>query len=122
MKSAEQELLNITTLQQILQLQGKQPGFLTKQITLLQDHWPQYLQDIKNELATNSFIPAADICHKIKGHTGMLGLRAVHVFAEQLETLLRSENCFKPNVELDLVELNLLYIDSIKAIGPWLRQ
>lgn len=124
MKSAESELLNITTVEQILQLQGKQPGFLRNQISLLEQHWPQYMQSLEQELESCHFIEAADVCHRVKGHVGMLGLRALHGLAEEMEEYLRAGQEIKEikDIKSRRLQLTVLFQQSLKALEPWLAK
>ncbi len=122
MTSAESELLNITTVEQILQLQGKQPGFLRNQISLLEQHWPQYMQSLEQELENRHFIEAADVCHRVKGHVGMLGLRALHSLAEEMEEYLRAGQEEIKEIKSRRVQLTVLFQQSLKALEPWLAK
>ena len=122
MTSGESELLNITTVEQILQLQGKQPGFLRNQIALLEQHWPQYMQTLELELENHHFIEAADVCHRVKGHVGMLGLRALHGLAEEMEDSLRAAQKDLKDIRPRGAQLNGLFQRSLKALEPWLTK
>lgn len=121
MTDSETPLLNIITLQQLLQLQGKIPGFLTNQLLLLREKWPDYETKLDVALDKQDFQAAADIYHKIKGHAGMLGFHAVQEVAGHFEGRLRDQNP-TDTIPLENAKFVLLFHSSLKAAETWLAQ
>ena len=78
------ELLNLTILRQLTQLEGRIPGFLSSQLATIDEHWPKYIQSIQQFISDDQIISTRDVIHKMKGHTGMVGLK---LLSERLETI-----------------------------------
>lgn len=116
----QSQLLNITTVRQILQLQAKLPGFLANQLTQLEERWPLYVQELNDDVAIGNFTAAADICHKIKGHTGLLGLKAVHELASDLENSFRHDSDFSSDSKQSIAMLTQIFQASLKEMEPLL--
>lgn len=121
MTVSETPLLNITTLRQLLQLQAKIPEFLTNQLVLLAEKWPDYQIKLKLALDQKQFLEAADIYHKIKGHAGMLGFHAVQEAAGRLELNLRDQN-HATSLVAENDQFTALFQNSLKAAETWLAQ
>ena len=121
MTVSETPLLNITTLQQLLQLQAKIPEFMENQLVLLSERWPDYHSALTAALSASQFLEAADIYHKIKGHAGMLGFHAVQEVAGRLENELRDQTN-SLDLSVENAKLIALFQSSVTAAEKWLEQ
>ena len=80
-----EDLLNLTTLSQLAQLEGRIPGFFAKQIGLIDEHWAKYMSSIRALSDDPDTNKVREIFHKMKGHTGMIGFKALSYRLGQLE-------------------------------------
>jgi len=112
------ELLNLTILRQLTQLEGRIPGFLSSQLATIDDHWPKYIQSIQELIGNNQEVEARDIIHKMKGHTGMIGLKLLCERLEAIESAAWKGNYPADwNMTLDeLTEIKTRSLDAARSI------
>lgn len=67
------ELVNITTLQYLAQLQAKVPNILELQIGTYRDRLSSYLFELQDLADAHNFEASADCLHKLSGYSSMLG-------------------------------------------------
>lgn len=109
-------LLNINTLQYLAQLQAKVPNILNVQVGTFFERWPGYISKLEDAVKRGEFEAAAEILHKVKGHSGMLGFNAVQCLCDELEKRCR-ENCRDPNkTPCDTKSLNDCFQESWRKI------
>ena len=86
----ESPLLNLSTLEQLVQLEAKVPGLLTKHLDRVDHSWERHMQELKDLCRDEDWIKASDIIHKIKGHIGMIGLHKLYEACNSIEINLRA--------------------------------
>lgn len=125
MMLSEAQLLNTKTLEQLFHLQAKIPNFLKNQLTMLRERWPLYIADVQSAVESGAYSDAADHCHKMKGHAGMLGFHAVQLNAGALETIFRNRQPAPldqaQHTEL-VLQLDQVFKESLKSLDVWLSQ
>lgn len=119
MTFSKSELLNTTTLKQLLLLQAKIPEFLQNQLLQLNQRWPCYIVELTEAIKMDDVNEAADLCHKIKGHSGMLGFQAILDQAEELEAVFRQASTCHGMGEVP-TNLQRLFVVSVKEAEEWL--
>ncbi len=105
------DLLDLTTLQNLVDLDDGSHGLLAEMIVIFQDDTPRRLQDILSAAASGDAEELSRAAHALKGGAGALGARALRELASDLEALgrggsaaagpelgLRLETCFQASL------------------------
>jgi hypothetical protein len=108
------ELLNLTILRQLTQLEGRLPGFLSSQLATIDEQWPKYIQSIQDLINCDQITSTRDVLHKMKGHTGMIGLKLLSERLESIE-LAAWNGSFPTDWSLTLTELTEIKTRSLDA-------
>jgi HPt (histidine-containing phosphotransfer) domain-containing protein len=80
-------LLDLTTLQNLVELDDGGPGLLSEMIAIFRDDTPRRIQDILAAAAKGNAEELSRASHALKGGAGALGAEAMRVLASDLETL-----------------------------------
>jgi HPt (histidine-containing phosphotransfer) domain-containing protein len=96
-----QHLLNLTTMNQLAQLEGRLPGFLSRQLQAFENEWPNSIKLIQGLVGSAQILEICDIVHKMAGHAQILGFKAVGDQLAQLEQDLMNAATSKADGEAD---------------------
>lgn len=84
------DLLDLTTLQNLVELDDGGHGLLSEMIDIFRDDTPHRIQDILEAVAQGNADSLSRAGHALKGGAGALGANALRVLAADLEALGRS--------------------------------
>ncbi|MBP1771972.1 MAG: multi-sensor hybrid histidine kinase [Holophagaceae bacterium] len=84
------ELLDLTTLQNLVDLDDGSHGLVSEMIAIFRDDTPRRLQDILAAAEKRDAEELSRAAHALKGGAGALGARALRLLAADLEALGRS--------------------------------
>ena len=107
-------LLNLTIMDRLAQLEGRVPGITNKQLAMVDEHWSGYLASLDMLLKDNKINEMIGIVHKMRGHIGMIGLSALCDKLGQIETELAAGHAPK-NWAKQMSEISALKKRSTEA-------
>jgi HPt (histidine-containing phosphotransfer) domain-containing protein len=81
------DLLDLTTLQNLVELDDGGQGLLSEMIGIFRDDTPRRIQDIVEAAAHGNAEELSRAGHALKGGAGALGANALRVLASELEAL-----------------------------------
>lgn len=84
------DLLDLTTLRNLVELDDGSPGLLSEMIAIFRDDTPRRIQDILTAAAQGNAEELSRAGHALKGGAGALGANALRLLASDLEVLGRS--------------------------------
>lgn len=84
------DLLDLTTLRNLVELDDGGPGLLSEMIAIFRDDTPRRIQDILTAAAQGNAEELSRAGHALKGGAGALGANALRLLASDLEVLGRS--------------------------------
>ena len=111
-----QNLLNLTIVSQVTQLEEENPGFLSTQIEGLNRNWVTDCESIQALIEGDDNIAACEILHKIAGHVQMIGFSSLgeHLLRLELDIMTRS---LTGNLTSILDDLTKIKTQSLNALG-----
>lgn len=81
------DLLDLTTLRNLVELDDGGDGLLSEMITIFREDTPRRIQDILAAVAKGSADELSRTAHALKGGAGALGANALRTLAAELENL-----------------------------------
>jgi HPt (histidine-containing phosphotransfer) domain-containing protein len=112
------DLLDLTTLQNLIELDDGGHGLLSEMIAIFRDDTPRRIRDILAATAEKNFENLSRAGHALKGGAGALGASAMRNLAGDLEALGRSGST---DAGADLPErLNATFHASLAALDAYL--
>jgi HPt (histidine-containing phosphotransfer) domain-containing protein len=117
---AASDLLDLTTLQNLVELDEGGHGLLSEMIAIFRDDTPRRIRDILTAAAEGNAEELSRTGHALKGGSGALGASAMRYLAAELETLGRSGST---DVGADLPErLNATFQASLTALDAYVAK
>jgi len=114
---APSELLDLTTLQNLVDLDDGGHGLVAEMIDIFRDDTPRRLHDILAAVEKGDAEELSRAAHALKGGAGALGAKALRLLAADLESLGRSGSV---EVGPDLAgRLEVLFQDSLAALNAF---
>jgi HPt (histidine-containing phosphotransfer) domain-containing protein len=111
------DLLDLTTLRNLVELDDGGHGLLSEMITIFRDDTPRRLRDILAATAEGSAEELSRAAHALKGGAGALGATALRLLAADLEAVGRAGST---EVGPDLPErLNATFQASLAALDAF---
>ena len=112
-------LLDLTILDRLAQLERQAPGLINNQLAHVDGCWPEDLDALKLFYEANNIKEMKSIIHKLNGHRGMIGLRALSDELARMESQLESGHAPK-NWASWLQKLDSLQQESLVAVRSYL--
>jgi len=81
------DLLDMTTIQNLVELDDGGHGLLSEMITIFREDTPRRIQDILGAVAAGKAQELSHAGHALKGGSGALGASAMRALAAELEAL-----------------------------------
>lgn len=114
---APSELLDLTTLQNLVDLDDGGHGLVAEMIDIFRDDTPRRLQDILAAVSQGNAEDLSRAAHALKGGAGALGAKALRLLAADLEALGRSGSV---EAGPDLADrLEALFQESLAALNAF---
>jgi len=114
-----QDLLDLTTLQNLVDLDDGGDGLLSEMITIFREDTPRRIQDIVSAAAKGDSLELSHAGHALKGGSGALGANALRAFTADIEALGRSGSVDAgPDLEKrleDLFQATLIALEEYAA-------
>jgi HPt (histidine-containing phosphotransfer) domain-containing protein len=111
------DLLDLTTLQNLVDLDDGSHGLVAEMIAIFRDDTPRRLQDILTAAASGDAEELSRAAHALKGGAGALGAKALRLLAADLEALGRGGSA---EVGPDLADrLEALFQASLAALDAY---
>jgi HPt (histidine-containing phosphotransfer) domain-containing protein len=112
------DLLDATTLQNLVDLDDGQTGLLSEMIAIFRDDTPRRIQAVLEAVAQGEAETLSHAAHALKGGAGALGAEALRLLASDLEALGRSGSA--AGVALT-ARLEACYRASLEALEAYVR-
>jgi HPt (histidine-containing phosphotransfer) domain-containing protein len=117
---APSDLLDLTTLQNLVELDDGSHGLVQEMIGIFREDTPHRIQDILQAVADRDAEAFSRAAHALKGGSGALGARALRARAAELEALGRGGSVA---VGPDLgVQLEALFQASLAALEAYVSE
>ena len=117
---APPDLLDLMTLQNLVDLDDGGHGLLSEMITIFRDDTPRRIQDILQAVADGDADTLSRAGHALKGGSGALGAKALRTLAADLEHLGHSGSV---DVGADLpVRLETTFQACLAALEAYVRE
>jgi HPt (histidine-containing phosphotransfer) domain-containing protein len=114
------DLLDLTTLQNLVDLDDGGTGLLTEMIQIFREDTPRRLSDIVTAAAAGRAEELSRAGHALKGGAGALGAKALRYLAADLEALGRSGSAEAgPDLE---ARLEATFQASLQALEAYLAE
>lgn len=113
------DLLDLTTLQNLVDLDDGGFGLVTEMIGIFRTDTPRRIQDILQAIETGDAEALSRAGHALKGGAGALGARALRLLAAELEYLGRDGSC-EAGLELQ-ARLESTFQASLDALETFVR-
>lgn len=114
------DLLDLTTLQNLVDLDDGGSGLLEEMIGIFREDTPRRIQDIVMAATTGDAGELSRSGHALKGGAGALGAKAMRLLAGDLEALGRSGSA---DAGLDLrARLEVIFQDSLEALDAYVNE
>ena len=114
------DLLDLTTLQNLVELDDGGSGLLSEMIDIFRDDTPRRIQDILTAATQGNAEDLSRAGHALKGGAGALGANALRVLASDLEALGRGGSA---DVDPDLsVRLDATFQATLVALEAYVDQ
>jgi HPt (histidine-containing phosphotransfer) domain-containing protein len=114
------DLLDLTTLQNLVDLDDGGHGLLAEMIGIFREDTPRRIQDILAAAAKGSALELSHAAHALKGGAGALGANAMRHLAAELETEGRSGSV---EVGVDLPQrLEATFQASLAALDTYVAK
>lgn len=116
---APSDLLDLTTLSNLVELDDGGDGLVSEMIAIFRDDTPRRIQDILEAVARADAEELSRAAHALKGGSGALGAKALRALAADLEALGR-EGSLEVGTNLE-GRLEGLFRDSLAALGDYVE-
>ena len=117
---APSDLLDLTTLQNLVELDDGSHGLVQEMIGIFREDTPHRIEDILQAAADRDAEAFSRAAHALKGGSGALGARTLRARAAELEALGRGGSV---EVGLDLrAQLEALFQASLAALEAYVRE
>jgi HPt (histidine-containing phosphotransfer) domain-containing protein len=114
------DLLDLTTLQNLVELDDGGHGLLSEMIAIFREDTPRRIQDILTAAGDGNAEDLSRAGHALKGGAGALGANAMRSLASELEALGRRGST---DVGTDLAErLNGTFLASLAALEAYVAK
>jgi HPt (histidine-containing phosphotransfer) domain-containing protein len=114
------DLLDLTTLQNLVELDDGGHGLLSEMIGIFRDDTPRRIRDVVGAAAGGEAEELSRAAHALKGGAGALGARALRILAADLEALGR-EGTADAGPDLDL-RLEACFLASLAALETYVQE
>lgn len=114
------DLLDLTTLQNLVELDDGAHGLVSEMIGIFRDDTPRRIQDILQAVASQDADALSRAGHALKGGAGALGAKALRTLAAELEILGRSGSV-NAGAELP-AQLEATFQASLAALETYVRE
>ena len=114
------DLLDLTTLRNLVELDDGGPGLLSEMIGIFREDTPRRIQDILTAASQGNAEELSRAGHALKGGAGALGAHALRVLASDLEAMGRGGST---DAGLDLsIRLEATFQASLTALEAYVDQ
>ena len=113
--------LDLSVMDQLLNLDDGEMGLLKEMLGLFQADTPDRIRAIEATLASGELADMADVAHAIKGAAGTMGAPRLRAVAAELEASGRKGR-FETDPPLLLAQLKATYAEALAALETFIRQ
>jgi HPt (histidine-containing phosphotransfer) domain-containing protein len=113
------DLLDLTTLQNLVELDDGGFGLVAEMTAIFRDDTPRRLRDIYAALDTQDSEGLSRSAHALKGGSGAIGARVLRMLASDLEALGRSGSAAAP--EDTRQRLDAAFQEAVAALEAYVR-
>jgi len=117
---APSDLLDLTTLQNLVELDDGSHGLVQEMIGIFREDTPHRIEDILAAAARQDAEAFSRASHALKGGSGALGAKALRALAAELEALGRGGSV-EAGTDLK-ARLEKLFQDSLAALETYVRE
>jgi HPt (histidine-containing phosphotransfer) domain-containing protein len=83
-----EQLLNLTIVEKLSQLEGRIPGFIQQQLGAIEKHWLRDFEELNTLIISEDYSRSKALLHHMRGALGMFGMSKLCACLEELEVKL----------------------------------